>query len=51
MNNKSNEVVIIEALRTPIGAHKGSLRNIKAHQLGSIVIKEILKKKRSIVTK
>ena len=46
MNNKSNEVVIIEALRTPIGTHKGSLRNIKAHQLGSIVIKEILKKKK-----
>ena len=44
MNNKSNEVVIIEALRTPIGVYKGSLKNIKAHQLGSIVIKEILKK-------
>ena len=46
MNIKyNNEVVIIEALRTPIGAYKGSLRNIRADQLGSIVIKEILKKK------
>ena len=44
MNNKYNEVVIMEALRTPIGVYKGSLRNVKAHQLGSIVIKEILKK-------
>ena len=44
MNNKYNEVVIMEALRTPIGVYKGSLRNVKAHQLGSIVIKEILKR-------
>ena len=44
MNKKSNEVVIIEASRTPIGSYKGSLRDIKAHQLGSIAIKEILKK-------
>ncbi len=44
MTNKGNEVVIIGAVRTPIGAYKGSLKNIKAHQLGSIVIKEVLKK-------
>ena len=43
MNNKSNEVVIISAIRTPIGTYKGSLKNITADQLGSIVIKEILK--------
>tara|TARA_B100001121_G_scaffold293765_1_gene296658 strand:- start:1110 stop:2285 length:1176 start_codon:yes stop_codon:yes gene_type:complete len=42
MNLKSKEVVIIGAVRTPIGAYKGSLKNIKTHQLGSIVIKEIL---------
>ena len=44
MSNKLNEVVIVEAVRTPIGTYRGSLKNIKADQLGSIVIKEILKK-------
>ena len=38
------EVVIIEAVRTPIGTYKGSLKNIKAYQLGSVVIKEVLKR-------
>ncbi len=38
------EVVIIEALRTPIGTYKGSLKNLKAHKLGSILIREILKR-------
>tara|TARA_B100001057_G_scaffold127106_1_gene126054 strand:- start:286 stop:1461 length:1176 start_codon:yes stop_codon:yes gene_type:complete len=44
MSNKFNEVVIIEAVRTPIGTYKGSLKDIKADQLGSIVIKEVLKR-------
>jgi acetyl-CoA C-acetyltransferase len=44
MNNKSKEVVIVSAIRTPIGTYKGSLKNMKSHQLGSIVIKEILKR-------
>jgi acetyl-CoA C-acetyltransferase len=44
MNDKSKEVVIVGALRTPIGVYKGSLKNIKAHQLGSIVIDEVLKR-------
>ena len=42
--NKSNEVVIVSALRTPIGTYKGSLRNMRSDKLGSIVIKEVLKK-------
>ncbi len=42
MSNKFNEVVIIAAARTPIGAYKGSLKDIKADQLGSIVIREVL---------
>ena len=42
MSNKYNEVVIISAVRTPIGAYKGALKNIKADQLGSIVIKELI---------
>ena len=44
MSNKSKEVVIVSAIRTPIGAYKGSLKNMKSHQLGSIVIKEVLKR-------
>ena len=44
MSNKSNEVVIVSAIRTPIGTFKGSLKNIKSHHLGSIVIKEVLKR-------
>ena len=42
MKNKSNDIVIISAVRTPIGAYKGSLKNIKADKLGSIVIKEVI---------
>ena len=44
MNNSLNDVVIIEAVRTPIGAYKGSLKELSADRLGSIVIKEILRK-------
>ena len=43
MGNKSNDVVIISAIRTPIGTYKGSLKKMRSDQLGSIVIKEILK--------
>ena len=43
MSCKSKEVVIISGVRTPIGAYKGSLKNMKSHQLGSIVINEALK--------
>jgi len=44
MSLKSKEVVIVNAVRTPIGAYKGSLKNMKSHHLGSIVIKEVLKR-------
>ncbi len=44
MINKFKEVVIVGALRTPIGSFKGSLKHVKSDQLGSIVIKEVLKK-------
>ena len=48
MSDKSKEVVIVSAIRTPIGTYKGSLKNMKSHQLGSIVIKEVLKKSKFI---
>jgi len=44
MSNKLTEVVIVGAVRTPIGTYKGSLKGLKASQLGSIVIREVLKK-------
>tara|TARA_B100001057_G_scaffold415358_1_gene432867 strand:+ start:91 stop:1266 length:1176 start_codon:yes stop_codon:yes gene_type:complete len=44
MNNSTNEVVIVEAIRTPIGSYKGALKNLRADKLGSIVIREILRK-------
>ena len=44
MSNKLNEVVIVSAIRTPIGCYKGSLRNMRSDQLGSVVIEEIIKR-------
>ena len=44
MNDNIKEVVIVSAVRTPIGAYKGSLKNIRPDQLGSIVIKGVLNK-------
>ena len=44
MINKSREVVIVSAIRTPIGTYKGSLKNMKSYNLGSIVIKEVLER-------
>jgi acetyl-CoA C-acetyltransferase len=38
------DVVILEAIRTPIGSYKGSLKKIRSDQLGSIVIREVLKR-------
>jgi acetyl-CoA C-acetyltransferase len=44
MNNKQNNIVITSAVRTAIGSFKGSLKDMHAHELGSIVIKEAIKK-------
>ena len=48
MNDKSKEVVIVSAIRTPIGSYKGSLKKMRSDQLGSIVIKEVLKKSKFV---
>ena len=39
-----NEVVIVSAVRTPIGSFLGSLQNVAATKLGAIVIKGALEK-------
>ena len=44
MVNKLKDVVIVSAVRTPIGVYRGSLKDMKPDQLGSLVIKEVLKK-------
>ena len=44
MNVKEKSIVITSALRTAIGTFNGSLKNMQAHDLGSIVIKENIKK-------
>ncbi len=44
MSKNSSDVVITSALRTPIGRHKGSLKNLSASKLGSIAIKEVIYK-------
>ena len=44
MNSKKKGVVITSALRSAIGSFNGSLKNMQAHDIGSIVIKEAIKK-------
>ena len=44
MSKNSKDVVITSALRTPIGRYKGSLKNLSASKVGSIVIKEVIYK-------
>ncbi len=48
MVDRSKEVVIVGAVRTPIGKYRGSLKNIRSDQLGSIVVKEVLKKSKFV---
>jgi acetyl-CoA C-acetyltransferase len=42
MSNKPNDIVIVGALRTPIGSYLGSLKGLSADKLGTVVIKESL---------
>jgi acetyl-CoA C-acetyltransferase len=44
MNEDLEEVVILSAVRTPIGSLKGCLSALKAHQLGAVAIKGALAK-------
>jgi len=41
---KSNDVVVVSGARTPIGSFGGALKDVPAVQLGSLVIKETLKR-------
>tara|TARA_Y100001970_G_scaffold207845_1_gene253275 strand:+ start:4330 stop:5505 length:1176 start_codon:yes stop_codon:yes gene_type:complete len=48
MVNKFKDVVIVSASRTPIGSYRGLLKDMRSDQLGSMVIKEVLKKSKFI---
>ncbi len=39
-----NDVVIVSAVRTPVGSFNGTLASVPAHKLGETVLKEILKR-------
>ncbi len=38
------EVVLVGGVRTPIGAHGGALKDVTAHELAKIVMREVLKR-------
>ena len=38
------EVVIVDAVRTPIGRYKGALKSVRPDDLGAIVIKALLER-------
>jgi acetyl-CoA C-acetyltransferase len=40
------EIVIVDGVRTPVGNFGGSLKDITAHKLGEIVVRELLKRTR-----
>ena len=42
--SSENDIVIVSAVRTPIGTFNGSLSTLPAHKLGEIVLKETLKR-------
>ncbi len=44
MNEKNKNIVITSAVRTAVGSLQGSLKNKQAFELGSAVIKEVIKK-------
>lgn len=44
MGTVMKDVVIVSAVRTPIGSFGGSLKNVSAVDLGALVIKSVLEK-------
>jgi acetyl-CoA C-acetyltransferase len=44
MTKQNNNIVITSAARTAIGSFKGSLKEMHAHELGAVVIKDVIKK-------
>ena len=44
MDTKQKSIVITAAARTAMGKFDGSLKNMNGHDLGSAVVKELIKK-------
>ena len=44
MSSDEKKIVITSAVRTAVGTFNGSLKNMQGHELGSIVVKEAIKK-------
>ena len=44
MSNEEKNIVITSASRTAIGSFQGALKDMQGHELGSAVIKEVIKK-------
>jgi len=44
MDMSKENIVITSAVRTAIGSFRGSLKNMQAHDLGSLVVKAVMKK-------
>ncbi|MEI3614408.1 3-oxoadipyl-CoA thiolase [Pseudogracilibacillus sp. SO30301A] len=42
------EVVIVDAVRTPIGRYKGAFKDVRPDDLGAIVIKQLLKRNENV---
>ena len=40
----SKDVVVCAAVRTPVGSFNGCLSSLKAHELGTLVIREVLRR-------
>ncbi|HET7616261.1 MAG TPA: acetyl-CoA C-acyltransferase [Bacillales bacterium] len=45
------EVVIVDAVRTPIGRYKGALKNVRPDDLGSVVIKALMERNPNLPAK
>lgn len=42
--SSSSDVFIVSAARTPIGSFQGAFNNVPAHELGAVVLKEVVKR-------
>lgn len=41
---KDSDIVIVSAVRTPVGSLNGDLSSLQAHELGTVVIREVLRR-------
>ena len=44
MKKDEKDIVITSAVRTAIGTFQGSLKDMQAHDLGALVVKEVMKR-------